>query len=274
MNSTPGTFSKRLRALMAASLTIASVVAPNLANAAVITHSVDFDILSQTRGTQPVLDFQAALPRFDSALGTLNQVDIIYRFDLDLAISIANRTLAPVSAALGPTTLRIEGPRFFERFAFSNLVSSTPLDVTLNAPAGTERTFGSITLTLPGRAIETVEVDTRFSRTSRPLKIRDIVLRPQGDVRPFVGASPMLLDFTAFTADPLALPSSGSILSGISSSTNFTLLGSVDVTYDFTAAPPVPASAPAATSLLLIGLIALGMSARRRPSGMRSAMSG
>ncbi len=91
------------------------------ANAVLLSHSVGFDIQSQTRGTQPSLDFRAAVPLFDATLGTLQQVDIVYNFDLTLDINIANRTLNPTTVDLGPTSLVIEGPRFFDRFNFSNL---------------------------------------------------------------------------------------------------------------------------------------------------------
>jgi hypothetical protein len=157
--------------------------------------------------------------------------------DLSLIINISNRTLSPTTIVLGPTSLQIEGPRFFNRFNFNNLVASTPLDQTLVVSAGTSRTIGSITLILPGRATAETEIDSRFCRTSRPLQTRNIILRPQGNVAPFVGPGEMLLDFRAFTAASLDPPATGSFLSGIRSSTQYTLNGSVGVTYDH---PPIP----------------------------------
>ncbi len=234
------------------------------ASAATISHSVGFNINSETRGNDPALDFEAAIPFFDPMLGTLRQVDLRYNFDLNLVISIANRTLDPLPVTIDPNNLQIEGPKFFDRFNFNNLVASTSFGPTvLDVPAGTERTFGSITLVLPGRGSEEVDLTRTFSRTSRPLVIRNIVLRPQGDVSPFVGTGDKILDFLASVSLPLNLPSSGSILSGVSSSTAWTLDGTVDVTYDYEPAPaPVPL--PAALPLLIGGLAVLGLVGRRR----------
>lgn len=242
-------------------------------HAAMLTRSVGFDVLSRVNGNEPQLNFRALLPRFDPALGTLNQVDIAYNFDLDLNVTISNRTLNPVTTTLGPTSLSIDGPRFFDRFAsITPTVASTNIDETLNAPAGTQRQFGSITLVLPGRAATTTTLDRTFSRTSRPLQIRNIVLRPQGNVAPFVGLDDMILDFRAYTRNALNLPDTGSFLSGVRSSTLFTLDGSVDVTYDYTAAapPPVAVDAPAPLVLAGMGLLALGMARRRCAPTQRS----
>ena len=237
------------------------------ARAAIINHSVGFQITQEFRGTSPSLDFNAAIPFFDPSLGTLNQVDIIYDFDLSLMFSVSNRTLDPVTFTLGANQIIIEGTRFFDRFAFNRIVATHSIDQTdYTAPAGTERTIGSITLVLSGRLSEQFDVDRRFSRTSRPLVIRDIVLRPQGDMSPFIGTGDKILEFDAFTQSPLSLPSSGSILNGVSSSTSWLLAGSVDVTYDFTPAPePVPL--PAAMPLLLSGLMCIRFfSIRKRQS--------
>ncbi len=247
-------------------LILALAAAP--AQAVMITQSVDFTRISETRGNNPSLDFRALLPRFDPSLGTLDQVDLTYNFDLDLNISVANRTLSPVTADLGPTSLVIEGQRFFDRFSFNRTVASVAIDETLTASAGTQRTIGSITLTLPGRAATSIEVDRTFARTSRPLQIRNIVLRPQGDVSPFVGLDDMVLDFTAFTRTALNLPSSGSVLSGVSSSTSFLLGGSVDVTYDYTVpVKPVEVSEPSTTILMGAGVLAMGFLRRRSRPG-------
>lgn len=267
------TYARLLRRTVLGLVSATLLVGSLSANAAVITHSIDFVPLGEIRGSEPRLDFQALLPRFDPTLGTLRQVDINYNFDLNLNVSILNRTLTAQTVVLGPTSLRVEGPRFFDRFNFNNLVVSEAIDLSLDVPAGTRRQIGSINLTLPGRASADIAVDRRFSRTSRPLTIRNIVLRPQGNVTPFIGDTEMLLDFTAFTAQPLALPNSGDFLTGVRSSTSFTLDGSVDVSYDFlAAAPPVdptPAPAPATLSLGLAGLLGLGLFKRRR--GARSA---
>ena len=241
---------------LAAAVALFITVTP--ARAALLSQSIGFDLVGETRGTSPRLDFSAAVPLFDPALGTLNQVDLTYNFDLSLSMSVSNRTLSPATFNLGPTSLIVEGQRFFDRFNLNNLVASVPIDETYTAPAGTRRTIGSITLTLPGRVSDEYVVDSRFSRTSRPLVIRNIVLRPQGDVSPFVGIGDMTLEFAALTRAPLDLPSSGSILSGISSSTSWSDPGgSVDITYDYTPfVSPVPV--PAA------GLLGLGFAARRR----------
>jgi len=151
---------------------------------------------------------------FDPALGTLRQVDLVYNFDLNLDIRIENRTLSPQTFEVEPSRLQIEGPRFFDRFNFNNVVVSEAIDLSLDAPRGTQRQIGSISLVLPARAIGNVAIDRRFSRTSRPLQIRNIVLRPQGNVARFIGDSEMLRDFTALTTSPLDLPNIGGYLFG------------------------------------------------------------
>lgn len=233
-------------------------------NAALITQSVEFEYLGENRGTSPSMDFRASINRFDPSLGTLRQVDIIYDFDIGLDISISNRTLSAVSTNLGPTSLQIQGPRFFDRFSFNNVVASTAINETLTTPAGTERQFGSINLVLPGRALTSIELDRRFSRTSRPLQIRNIVLRPQGNVSPFVGTDQMVLDFVALTALPLNLPNTGGFLDGVRSSTAFSLAGMVNVTYDFLEAPPVSVDEPNPLVLMGVGVLALGLVRRKK----------
>lgn len=250
--------------MIAALVQIAALLSFAPARADVISHTVLFSNLSEVRGNNPTLDFQAAIPFFDTALGTLRQVDIRYNFDLSLVMSIANRTLNPLSIPLAANSLRIEGPRFFDRFSFNNVVASTGFgDSTIEVLAGTQRTFGSITLVLPARASEQVDLDRTFSRTSRPLIIRNIVLRPQGNVAPFIGTGNKTLDFKALTLSSLNLPNSGNVFSGISSSTSFTLDGSVEVTYDYEAAiAPVPL--PAALPMVLGGFAVLGLVGWRR----------
>lgn len=231
------------------------------ANAAMVSHSVDFNIGSGINRDEPTRNFSAAIPFFDTTLGTLNQVDIRYNFDLELGISISNRTLNPVSFTLAPNSFRIEGPKFFERFNFNNLIASSTIPETaFEAPAGTERTFGSITITLPGRASDVFNLEGVYSRTSRPLSIRNIVIREQGNVAPFVGIGDKLLEFTAFTSNSLNLPNSGSILNGVSSSATINALGSVDVTYDYEATVvPIPAALP----LFLSGIAGFSFFASR-----------
>jgi hypothetical protein len=216
---------RRGHSLIAAlALTIAVFSSPE--NALLLNHSGGFNTTSELRGSDPRLEFVALLPLFDPTLGTL----------------------------------RFEGRRFFDRFNFTNLVASTAFDEVLDVPAGTESTFGSITLTLPGRASAEVDVQSRFSRTSRPLQIRNIVLREQGDVSPFIGVGNKVLEFSIFLNSPLALPNSGSIFSGVSSSTSWQLDGSVDVTYDYLAAP---VAARPVMILALAGLAAVGLGRRR-----------
>lgn len=273
MNDIHSRWRKHLGSAARLSMVAALLVSAVPARATLLTESVGFNIMSETRGSEPLLNFQAALPLFDSTLGTLQQVDLRYNFDLTLDVNISNRTLAPVTVDLGPTSLVIEGPRFFDRFAFNNLLASTPVDQTVDVAAGTRRTFGSITLTLPGRGAAAIGIDSAFTRTSRPLQIRNIVLRPQGNVAPFVGTGDMLLDFAAMTRLPLVLPNSGSVLSGISSSTRFTLDGSVDVTYDYIAAAVVAVPEPALPLFLGIGLVALGLVRKRKTTVWRVAAS-
>ncbi len=70
---------------------------------------------------------------------TLRQVDLRYNFDLNLVISIANRTLDPLPVTIDPKILQIEGPRFFDRFPSGNPAASTQFgDTVIEVPA--ERT--------------------------------------------------------------------------------------------------------------------------------------
>ena len=233
----------------------------SIANAVIVSHSVDFNVDSSIRGDNPSSNFSATIPFFDPNLGNLRQVDLRYNFDLELGISIANRTLNPLPFTLAANSFSIEGPRFFDRFNFNNLVASEAIPETLiDVPAGTQRTFGSITLTLPGRASYMSDIERVFARTSRPLMIRNIVLRPQGNVAPFIGTGGKELAFLASINNPLNLPNSGSILSGVSSNAIINVLGSVDVTYEYDATM-VPV--PAALLLLLSGLFGLGFIARQ-----------
>ena len=186
------------RGLLVAAFALTLSVCASAANALALNHSVNFNTTSELRGNAPRLEFNALLPSFAPILGTLRQVDLRYNFDLNLGITINNRTLTPVTADLDPNLLLIEGPRFFDRFNFNNLVASTNFDALIDVPAGTQRTFGSITLTLPGRGSAEVDIDNSLSRTSRPLQIRNIVLRLQGDVAPFVGVGERLLEFASF----------------------------------------------------------------------------
>ena len=82
---------------------------------------------------------------------------------------------------------------------------SMAIDLSLDAPTGTQRQIGSISLVLPARVIGNVAIDRRFSRTPRTLQIRNIVLRPQGNVALLIGDSEMLRDFTALTTSLLRL---------------------------------------------------------------------
>lgn len=258
-------FSRNLcAAFVAAAIPVAAMLSVAPASAATISHSVGFNINSETRGNDPALDFEAAIPFFDPTLGTLRQVDLRYSFDLNLVISIANRTVDPLPVTIDANNLLIEGPKFFDRFVFDNILASTSFGGTvIDVPAGTPRQIGSISLVLPGSGREEVNItNTRF-RTSRPLVIRDIVLRPQGNVSPFIGTGDKILDFLASVSLPLDLPNFGNFLNGVQSVTNWTLDGSVDVTYDYEPAPaPVPL--PAALPLLIGGLAVLGLVGRRR----------
>ena len=186
------------RGLLVAAFALTLSVCASAANALALNHSVNFNTTSEFRGNAPRLEFNALLPLFAPILGTLRQVELRYNFDLNLGITINNRKLTPVTADLDPNVLRIEGPRFFDRFNFNNLVASTNFDALIDVLAGTQRTFGSITLTLPGRGSAEVDIDSSLSRTSRPLQIRNIVLRLQGDVAPFVGVGERLLEFGSF----------------------------------------------------------------------------
>jgi hypothetical protein len=244
-----------------AATSITLIFFSSITNAAIVSHSVDFNVDSISRGDNPTSSFTAAIPFFDSTIGTLRQVDLRYNFDLEFGISISNRTLNPIPYTLAANTFRVEGPRFFDRFNFNNLVASQAILQTLiDVPAGTQRTIGSITLILPGRASYISDIESTFFRTSKPLTIRNIVLRPQGDVAPFIGSGDKVLEFLASVGNPLNLPNSGSILSGVSSSSNINVLGSVDVTYEYTAAViPIPATLP----LFLSGILGIGLVARQ-----------
>lgn len=258
-------FASLRTAVVAVAAPLAVMFSIPSASAATISHSVGFNINSETRGNNPQLDFDAVIPLFDPVLGTLNQVDIRYDFDLSLNVSISNYTLSPIAVPIASSNLQIEGPKFFERFIFNNVIASTPFGgTTIDVAAGTPRQVGSLSLVLPGRGAEEVELTRIYSRTSRPLVIRDIVLRPQGNVAPFVGTGDKVLDFLASISLPLDLPTGGSIISGgVDSFTSFTLDGMVDITYDFTPAPaPVPV--PAALPLIISGLAVLGLIGRRR----------
>ncbi len=261
-------------ALIAALIQIAAMLSLAPARADVISHSVMFSNLSEVRGNNPTLDFQAAIPFFDTALGTLKQVDIRYNFDLSLVISIANRTVNPLSVPLAANSLQIEATRFFDTMRSGLNVTSLPPTTglvaatnfgnsTIEVAAGTPRQIGSINLVLPGHGSEQVDVDSTRAMTSRPSSItlssgRVIVLRSQGNVAPFVGSGEKVLDFKAMTLASLNLPNSGNIFNGISSSTSFELGGSVEVTYDYEAAvAPVPL--PAALPMVLGGFAVLGL---------------
>ncbi len=194
-------------------VTMIVVFGGSIANAAIVSHSVDFNVDSSIRGDNPSSQFSATIPFFDPNLGDLRQVDLRYNFDLELGISITNRTLNPLPFTLAANVFRIEGPKFFERFSFNNIVASTTIPETLiDVPAGTPRTIGSITITLPGRASYMSDIESTFFRTSKPLVIRNIVLRPQGNVAPFIGTNGKDLEFLASVNNPLNLSNSGSIL--------------------------------------------------------------
>ncbi len=230
-----------------ATAALLSILTITPASAALVSHSVEFNVASGTRGDNPTQNFNAAIPFFNATLGTLKQVDIKYNFDLELGISISNRTLNPVSFMLAPNRFSIEGPKFFERFNFNNLITAISIPETaIEAPAGTPRTIGSISLVLPGRASNMFDLERGYARTSRPLSIRNIVLRAQGNVTPFIGSGDKLLEFTAFTDNPLNLPiSTGNILNGVSYNASICVLGSVDVTYEYEATVvPIPEALP------------------------------
>ena len=227
-----------------------------------VSYSVEFDIGTATIGNNPSQAFSASIPFFSSDLGTLRQVDLRYNFDLELGISISNRTLNPLPITLSSNGILINGQRFFDRFSSSNIVGSATIPETLiNVPAGTSRTFGSITLILPGRSSNIFDLESSFLRTSRPLIIRDIVLRTQGNVAPFIGSGDKLFEFSAYTQNSLNLPNSGSVLSGVTSNTMFNIQGSVDITYEYEpAVVPIPLTLP----LLLSGIIGLIYIARSK----------
>ena len=257
---------RRLGKSLVAALVLAAGAISTPVSALLLNHSVGFSINNQVLGSSPELQFSAMLPLFDPTLGTLQQVDLRYDFDLTLGVAVNNRTLTPLTVDHPSNVLRITGPKFFERFNFNNNVAVTRFEETLDVPAGRPLTVGSINLILPGRAQTLIDLDSVYARTSRPLQIRNIVLRPQGNVAPFVGTGDRLLEFVSLTDSALNLPNSGSFLNGVRSNTFWELDGTVNVTYDYLAAPVVstsPVSAPPALMLLLAGLAMLGFGKRR-----------
>ncbi len=253
---------KKLHKALIIAASIVTITFSAHATAATVSYSTDFDVNSTFRGDNPTSSFSAAIPFFNADLGTLRQVDIRYNLDLQLGIDISNRTLNPVPFSLGANSFLVEGPKFFDRFIFNNIIASSAIPETpLDVPAGTPLTLGSITVTLPGRSSYTSDIERIYFATSRPEQIIDIVIRPQGDVSPFIGTGNKLLEFLASTRNSLNLPTFGTVLSGVSSSSRIDVLGSVDVTYEYDAAVvPIPAAIP----LFLSGLIGVGIFARKR----------
>ena len=258
--------------IAAASAAVLISTAP--AKAATMSGSVDF-VLGASTGPSvifpnaiPSRAFSAALPLFDPSLGTLRQVDLEYNFDVSLDIRIQNYNFSDLTGTIGAKTLEVRGNEFFpntfdpdpDRLRFNSIPET---DYT--APAAT--TFGPISARLPGEFETGIDIVGAFS-SSRPQVVGSaggFVIRPQGDVTPFIGTGLLNLDFLAATTSGFGeLPfGTGSVLSaGTAASVILTVEGSLGYEYEFDAAvAPIPV--PAALPLFLSGLIGMGLIARR-----------
>jgi len=227
----------------------ASIAGFPKAQAATLTVTGDL-VGSQTNKT-------ASIQKFDTSLGTLNFVRILYDLSATARLSLENPLFTAQLATIEENSIEVRGhePDDFFGNTENQLLRSQDFGQDVLVPAA--RTFANVVIL--GR--QNVGIDLSFvdAYDSRGRTFSNITIG-QFDKNTYVGPGNFDFVFNAAFLNPVVFTGANR---AIISDRVPTLTGTVSVTYDFTEAVttvPVPAAMP----LLAVALGALGLAARRK----------
>tara|TARA_R110002110_G_scaffold118758_2_gene292893 strand:+ start:400 stop:1254 length:855 start_codon:yes stop_codon:yes gene_type:complete len=239
----------------ARALTVAGAIATGLTMTATTARagSITFsDILSPSSTTVST----ASIQKFDTALGTLDKVQIQYDLNVNVSALFRNHSFTPQTTTLASNLLRLNGNNrdIFDTSLPFGEIASQALGEDIPIPGAFA--IPNSTVVIPGSAQPVFGFDYMSTFDSDGLDTIGTFF--SFDTSLFEGTGDFDFDFTATLDSPLTFIGFQPFLT--SSQPN--LSGTVTVTYEFTeAVAEIPA--PAALPALATGLAAFGLLRRR-----------